>query len=127
MWRWVHALDAALQRPWVRRLQLVVVVCWAALATVGAIALALSERDDRQALDRSTVAVRQATGVAAGLAHQTQNRTANVASWCGAIDKLDGSLTSYVDSFGPHVRRLHLTPLDCQALESKTLASTKPR
>lgn len=81
---------------------------------------------------RSVATSRQAASVAAavnaGLAEQTRNRTANVASWCGAIDTLDSTLVGYVQIFvqaDPRIPPLKLAQLDCKALERKTLASTK--
>jgi hypothetical protein len=62
----------------------------------------------------------------ANVQSQVENRTANVATWCGAIN---GDRT-YNRVFVAHVTRGHivytLADLDCKALEAKTLASTKP-
>lgn len=82
----------------------------------------------KRSVDTSRQASSVATAVNAGLAQQTQNRTANVGSWCGAIDTLDTTLVGYVQIFvkaDPHIPPLKLTQLDCAALERKTLASTK--
>lgn len=92
--------------------------------TILALALVVAMGLAAWGLGRATNA---SDAVKAGLSNQTDNRTANVAAWCGAIDALDGSLTGYVSSFGSHVRPLHLAPLKCAALEQKTLASTQAR
>lgn len=113
---WLHLYDTALQRPAVRRLIPPLVAAYVIVATVAVISLAISQAANDAAV--------------AGLRSQTENRTSNVATWCGAINTLQSDLVGYVEIFvraNPRVPSLKLTPLDCRAIESKTLASTRPR
>lgn len=83
-----------------------------------------------------------ATILKAGVAAQTRNRAGNVATWCNAINHLQGSLLRYVrlsSAASQRTIRLHhltsfshfkavpfrLDHLPCVRLESSTLQSTK--
>lgn len=62
--------------------------------------------------------------VGADLRLQTHNRISNVAHWCSSINVLTADLVAYVAEF-QHVPPLQLAPLDCAAIEHKTLQSTQ--
>lgn len=77
-----------------------------------------------QVLRQSNEISGEQTQLRALVASTTHNRVVNVATWCGAIDKLDRTLIAYVEQFGQEgVPAFVAPPLDCAAIEKRTAQS----